>query len=80
MSKIKIERMSDWNDCEQCGGGSEDGGRVIIDDVVVYEHIPVAGCFGNKDVSEMQLISIALKHLGHDFEVTWVDFDDLEDE
>lgn len=24
MSKIKIERMTDWNDCDQCGGSEDD--------------------------------------------------------
>ena len=24
MSKIKIERMTDWNDCDRCGGSEDD--------------------------------------------------------
>ena len=36
MSKVVIQVMSDWNDCEQCGGGSEDGGVVMIDNEVVF--------------------------------------------
>ena len=47
MSKIVIQVMSDWNDCEQCGGGTEDGGVITIDGEVVFEHIPNASCFGN---------------------------------
>ena len=73
MSKIEIEVMEDWNDCEQCGGGSEEGGRVIIDGVVVFEHIPIGSCFGNKSVSEQQLIYKALEHLGHTLEIGYVE-------
>ena len=78
MSKIKIEVMSDWNDCEQCGGGSEDGGRVIIDDKVVFEHIPCGSCFGNNSVREEQLIRIALEKLGHTLEISYESVEDYE--
>ena len=32
MSKVVIQVMSDWNDCEQCGGGSEyvNGHKVLV--------------------------------------------------
>jgi len=66
MAKIKIELMSDFNDCETCGGGSEYGGRLTIDDVVVFEYIPFAGCFGNEYYQESDFLKIALKHLGHE--------------
>ena len=41
MSKVVIQIMSDWNDCEQCGGGSEDGGVIMIDNEVVFETVLV---------------------------------------
>ena len=65
MSKVVIQVMSDWNDCEQCGGGSEDGGVIMIDNEVVFEHIPLAYCFGNKSYYESDLLNIAIEKLGH---------------
>ena len=56
MSKVVIQVMSDWNDCEQCGGGHEDGGVITIDGEVVFEHIPNASCFGNSSVSDYDLL------------------------
>ena len=38
MSKVVIQVMSDWNDCEQCGGGSEKGGELYdIQDIDLKE-------------------------------------------
>lgn len=65
MSEIIIKPLSDWTDCEQCGGGCEDGGQVFIDGVVVFEYIPSAGCFGNTSVDREALLVEALKALGH---------------
>ena len=79
MSKIIIEVMSDWNDCEQCGGGSEDGGRVLIDGEVVFGHIPCASCFGNQDVRESDLIKIAFERLGHTLEINYVHTQDYDE-
>ena len=71
MSNILIEVLDDWNECEQCGGGTEYGGRVLIDNNLVFEHIPNASCYGNEDVSKEDLINIALKHLGHTLEISY---------
>ena len=76
MSNILIEVMSDWNDCEQCGGGSEDGGRITINGEVVFEHIPVASCFGNESYHEYDLLRMAIEKLGHSLEIKYTETDD----
>lgn len=68
---IKIVAMTDWNDCEQCGGGSEDGGVVYLNGESVFEHIPCAGCFGNNDISVEGLLVKALNHLGYSVEISY---------
>lgn len=80
MSKVVIQVMSDWNDCEQCGGGYEDGGVIIIDDEVVFEHIPNASCFGNSSVSDYDLFKLALEKLGHSLEIEHVSVGEYEGE
>lgn len=79
MSKIEIIIMSDYNECEQCGGAYEDGGVVKIDGKVVFEHIPQASCFGNEDVSTEGLLIEALKVLGHDVQFSYDDLSGEED-
>jgi len=69
MAVIKIEPLEDYGDCETCGGGSDYGGRVWIDDNLIYESIPIGCCYGGEYVSETDLIRKALEHLGHTLEV-----------
>ena len=79
MSKVVIQVMSDWNDCEQCGGGSEyGGGRITINGEVVFEHIPIASCFGNKSYYESDLLNMAIEKLGHSLEIEYVSVDEYE--
>lgn len=80
MSKIVIQVMSDWNDCEQCGGGSEDGGVIMIDNEVVFEHIPLASCFGNNSISDYDLLKLAFEKLGHTLEIEYISVDEYEGE
>ena len=76
MSKVVIQVMSDWNYCEQCGGRSEDGGRITINGEVVFEHIPIASCFGNKSYYESDLLSMAIEKLGHSLEIKYTEIND----
>ena len=78
MSKVVIQVMSDWNDCEQCGGSSEYGGVIMIDDEVVFEHIPLASCFGNNSISDYDLLKLALEKLGHTLEIEYVSVGEYE--
>ena len=76
MSKVVIQVMSDRNDCEQCGGGSEDGGVIMIDNEVVFEHIPQASCFGNKSYYESDLLRMVIEKLGHSLEIKYTEIND----
>lgn len=76
MSSILIEVMSDWNDCEQCGGGSEDGGRITINGEVVFEHIPLASCYDNESYYEYDLLKLAFEKLGHSLEIKYTEIND----
>ena len=78
MSKVVIQVMSDWNDCEQCGGGSEDGGVIMIDNEVVFEHIPLASCYGNNSISDYDLLKLAFEKLGHTLDIEYVSVDEYE--
>lgn len=78
MSKIVIQVMSDWNDCEQYGGGTEDGGVITIDGEVVFEHIPNASCFGNNSVSDYDLFKLAIEKLGHTLEIEYTSVSEYE--
>ena len=68
---VKIETLYDWKDCDQggCSGGDAYGGRIFVDDVLVFEHIPVASCFGSESCSTEDLLAEAIRLLGHDVEV-----------
>lgn len=69
MVKVKIECLTDYNDCETCGGGFEDGGRIWIDGVLVWEKVPHAGCYDNTCYSVGDLMTIAMEKLGIEVEV-----------
>lgn len=77
--KVLIETMSDWSECEQCGGNSEDGGRVTIDGKVVFEHIPTASCYGNVSVSSEELLIETLKALGGEVNIIYQNLTNYED-
>jgi hypothetical protein len=78
MSNILIEVMSDWNYCKQCGGSSENGGRITINGEVVFEHIPVASCFGNESYNESDLLRMAIEKLGYSLEIKYTETNDDE--
>lgn len=71
MAKIKIQMLEDHNDCETCGGGYESGGRVWINDRMVFEFVPHAGCYDNQYMTDVDLIEKALNILGHTLELTF---------
>lgn len=73
--KIKIEPLFDsYYDCGHagCSGGEEYGGRVWVDDQLVWELIPHAGCWDNNyfpEGHEAGLIKKALEHLNIELEI-----------
>ena len=59
---------------------SEDGCVIMIDNEVVFEHIPQASCFGNNSISDYDLLKLAFEKLGHTLEIEYVSVDEYEGE
>ena len=68
MAKVKVECLSDYYECETCGGSYAQGGRLWINDDLVWEVVPVADCFGSDHYDLEEILIIALKKLGFEFE------------
>ena len=62
--KIEIFTESDSGDCETCGTNYDEGGHVIIDGKEVFRYDPCAGCWGNANYSESDLLFLALRAIG----------------
>lgn len=67
--KIKIEWLSDYSDCETCGGNYADGARVTIDGEVALDLEPAAHCYGGTHYDERDVFKRILEHLGHEVEM-----------
>lgn len=65
---IEIVWISDYYDCDQCGGAGADGGIVKIDGEIVVDMTPKAHCYGGTSYSQDQVYAELFKHLG--FNVT----------
>jgi hypothetical protein len=63
-----IEWLSDYSDCETCGGNYADGARVTIDGVEALELIPHAHCYGGDHWSELDVYKLIFARLGHTLE------------
>lgn len=66
MSRIEIDWLSDYSDCEQCGGNYADGAIVRIDGKAALKLIPRAHCFGGDHYDERHVYRRILEHLGHE--------------
>lgn len=62
--RIEIHTESDSGDCETCGTNYDEGGHVVIDGNEVFRYTPVAGCWGNANYSEQDLLFMALRAIG----------------
>ena len=67
MTDIRIEWLSDCNDCDQagCSGGYADGARVYFDGGLALDLEPVASCFGGISYDQEQVFGMILAKLGH---------------
>ena len=54
------------------------GGVIMIDNEVVFEHIPQAYCFGNNSISDYDLLKLACEKLGQSLEIEYVSVDEYE--
>jgi len=64
-----MQRLYDHNDCETCGGGQEDGGRIWVNDELIWEYIPHAGCYDNGYFEDKDFFIKALTHLNIEVEI-----------
>ena len=68
MAKVKIECLSDYSDCETCGSSYAQGGRIWINDDLVWAVVPNAHCLGGDAYGLEEILIIALEKLGFEFE------------
>lgn len=70
MAHVKIIRTTDYYmDCETCGGGSDDGGSIFIDETLIWHKVPLGSCYGGEYLEEEFYFRKVLEHLGHTLEV-----------
>lgn len=69
MSVIKLERLCDDYECDDCGYSSAYGANVFIDGVLAIELKPSAHCFGGIDYTDEDIYKEILCKLGHTLEV-----------
>ena len=70
MTDIRIEWLTDSNDCDQagCSGGWEEGARVYFDGKLRLDLEPTAACFDGIGYSESEVLRRILAELGHTVE------------
>ena len=69
--KVKIDWLSDYFDCETCGGNSAEGARVYFDGVETINLEPSAHCWGGTSYSEEEVFRLIFEKLGHELEVEY---------
>ena len=69
MSSIKITRLHNDYDCEDCGYSDAYGATVTLDGKVIVDLKPVAHCLGGKDYSDEDILKEILTTLGYDVEI-----------
>lgn len=65
---VKIERLSDDNDCDTCGSNYADGARVTLNGEPLLELTPVASCFGGAHWDKADVYRLTLEKLGYQVE------------
>ncbi|MBY3151393.1 hypothetical protein HFO56_03195 [Rhizobium laguerreae] len=64
MTAIRIERTTDWHDCEDCGLSEADGARVFFDGVPKLNLKPIAHCFDGVGYDDEDIAREILRELG----------------
>lgn len=67
--KISIKTEHDKYECDTCGSSYASGGTVTVDGVEVVNLPAHAHCCSCQSFSEMDLLVIALRKLGHEVEI-----------
>jgi hypothetical protein len=80
MATINLEWITDYTDCETCGGSYAEGAVVTIDEHVI-DMAPFATCCSPVNYSNSQVYNAILEHLGHKVVVTsTVNNEDIADD
>ena len=66
--KIKVIQTVDQRDCETCGSSYAEGGRIYIDEELVYEFNPHASCFNSLNMKYEDLMQKAFELIGYEME------------
>lgn len=69
MNNIKITRLHDDYDCEDCGYSDAYGAVVTLDGIELLRLEPVAHCFGGRDYSDEDIFREILIKLGYNVEI-----------
>ena len=68
-NKIKVIQTVDHHDCETCGSSYAEGGRIYINEELVYELKPYASCYDNSIyISYEDLMQKAFELIGYEME------------
>lgn len=65
MAEIRIEWLSDSQNCETCGVSYAGGARVLIDGEQLGDFTPIAHCLTPASFWPTDVFKAILEHLGH---------------
>lgn len=65
MAKIRIERLRDDHDCEDCGWSVAEGANVFFDGELALTLKPFAHCFDGTNYEDHEIFAAILEKLGH---------------
>ena len=68
---IKIEWLSDYSDCEQCGGNYADGAIVYLNGDKFIDMAPAASCYGGQSWDDRDVFVAILEELGYSVEARY---------
>ncbi|CAB4138734.1 hypothetical protein UFOVP344_6 [uncultured Caudovirales phage] len=63
---IRIEWLTDENECDTCGWNYAEGAKVFFDDELVLDLIPSAACYGGEHWSTEEVYNLILNKLNHE--------------
>ncbi len=67
---IEIQWLSDYYDCETCGGNGAQGAIVWVDGEEILNLQPIAHCYDDTTYSESDVYKLILEHLGYEIKET----------
>jgi hypothetical protein len=65
ISKVRIERTSDWHDCVSCGSSHAGGANIYRDGILLSALRPVAHCYFGVHWDEDAIMAEVLRLLGY---------------